>query len=147
MNIFEEIRKDHETQRTLINLLLETKGASQGREESWPKLKREMEQHAIAEERYFYNPLIKHDRTQEMARHSIAEHHELDEFIAKLDDMDMSASQWLITAKELGHMLLHHLEEEEQEIFQQAGHALSDKEKEKLAEQYRGFLNQAMSDS
>ena len=59
----------------------------------------------------------------------------------------MSASQWLVTAKELGHMLLHHLEEEEQEIFQQAGHALSDEEKEKLAQQYRGFLNQAMSDS
>lgn len=141
MNIFEEIRKDHDKQRTLVDLLVKTGGDSEGRRELWEKLKTELKEHAVAEERYFYNPLIEHDLTQEMARHSIAEHHELDELIATLEETNMTAPKWLITARELREALIHHLDEEEQEIFQQAGKALRDKDKESLAHQYRGYLN------
>lgn len=141
MNIFEEIRKDHDKQRTLIDLLLETQGDSDGRRELWARLKSELQRHEVAEERYFYGPLLKHDRTQDMARHGVHEHHEIDELIEKLDNMDFSASHWLLTARELKKVLLHHLEEEERKIFQQAGHALTEAEKEKLAQRYRGYLN------
>lgn len=141
MNIFEEIRKDHEVQRDQIEQLVNTQGDSAERREVWKKLKAELEGHAIAEERYFYSPMIAHDRTQELARHSIAEHHELDELIETLETTDLSAPKWLITARELQKLLVHHLDEEEHEIFQQAGHVLTDKDKVKLAQQFRGYRN------
>ena len=141
MNIFEEIRKDHEKQRNLIAELIETVGESDERKDLWARLKEELEGHENAEERYFYNPLMKHDLTQGMARHSIAEHHEIDELVEELDGTDMTAPKWLLTAKKLKEMLEHHLEEEEHEIFQQAGKALTEAEKSKLAEQFRGYRN------
>lgn len=134
--IFEAIREDHETQRTLVSLLVETEGASDGRKEIWPRLRREMQAHAGAEERFFYVPLMEHDMTQEAARHSVAEHKELDDYIEQLDDADMSGSAWLQIARTLGERLTHHLDEEEVEIYPVAGRVMSDADKTSLAVEY-----------
>ena len=134
--IFEAIRDDHETQRTLVSLLTETEGASEGRAELWGRLKQELQAHAGAEERFFYVPLMEHDMTQEAARHSVAEHKELDDFIEQLDSYDMSGPQWLQTARQLAERLTHHLDEEETEIYPVAGRVLTDAEKTSLGSEY-----------
>lgn len=136
MTIFESLRADHETQRTLADLLTKTHGDSDGRNELFARLKRELEAHAGAEERFFYVPLMEHDLTQENARHSVAEHKELDDLVEQLEGYDMSGPQWIQTAEKLAHLLTHHLDEEEQEVFQLAGKALSDDEKSSLADEY-----------
>ena len=137
MNIFEALREDHEVQRQLAELLLETEGDSEGRQELFRRLKRELEAHAGAEERYFYVPLMEHDLTQDKARHSVSEHKELDDFVEQLEEYDMSGSQWIRTAQDLVERLTHHLDEEEHEVFQLAGRELSDHEKRQFAESYR----------
>lgn len=137
MTIFDALRADHETQRTLIDILVDTTGDSEGRNEIFDKLQRELEAHAGAEERHFYVPLMEVDLTQESARHSVAEHKELDDFVEKLRDYDMSGPQWIQTARELRERLLHHLEEEEVEVFPVAGKALTDAQKQELADSYR----------
>ncbi len=147
MTIFEALRADHETQRTLADLLTKTKGDSDGRNELFARLKRELEAHAGAEERYFYVPLMEHDLTQEKARHSVAEHKELDDLVEKLEEYDMSGSQWLQTAEELAHLLTHHLDEEEQEVFQLAGKALSEAEKTSLAGEYDADMERRRADA
>ena len=140
MNIFEQIRKDHETQRTLIDLLVKTDGASEGREELYEKLKKELQVHADAEERYFYRPLMEADLTQDQARHSVAEHQEIDELIEQLDNTEMSSPGWLPTAKKLKESVLHHLDEEEHQVFQMAGKVLSEEQKSQLAQSYRKMM-------
>ncbi len=146
MTIFEAIRDDHETQRTLIDILVETTGDSEGRNEIFDKLERELEAHAGAEERYFYVPLMEADLTQDAARHSVAEHKELDDYVEKLREYDKSSSQWLQTARELRERLLHHLEEEEKEVFPVAGKALSDDQKESLSDEYRADMERRRSE-
>jgi len=141
MTIFESIRADHDTQRTLIDLLVKTEGDSEGRNEIFDKLKVELAAHAAAEERYFYVPLMEVDLTQEHARHSVAEHKELDDFVEQLEGYDMSGSQWLQTAQDLHHRLIHHLDEEEKEIFPVAGKALTDAQKDDLAGEYRSDMS------
>ena len=138
--IFEAIREDHQTQRTLVDLLTKTEGDSEGRQELFAKLTKQLSSHAAAEERYFYVPLMEHDLTQEHARHSVAEHKELDDFVEQLEKYDMSSSQWLITARELAERLVHHLDEEEVEIFPVAGKALSEDDKLALAKEYRADM-------
>ena len=145
MTIFEALRDDHDTQRTLVDLLVKTEGDSDGRHELFERLKRELTAHAAAEERYFYVPLMEVDLTQEHARHSVAEHKDLDDFVEQLEGYDMSGSQWLQTAKELADRLLHHLEEEEKEVFPVAGKALTDDQKSSLADEYRADMERHKS--
>jgi hypothetical protein len=135
-NIFEELRESHEKQRMLMNNLLQTSGDSLARREFYQELKNELNQHAVAEERCFYVPLIEKDNTIKMSRHGIAEHHVIDKIITQLDQTEFSSSGWLTIMKSLQHKVLHHLEEEEQHLFQMAGKVLSNQQKRSLAVEY-----------
>ncbi len=142
MTIFEALRKDHDIQRELVDNLVKTEGDSDKRNELFILLKRQLEAHAEAEERNFYKPLIDSDLTQGRARHSIAEHHEMDELIEELEETDYSSPGWLVTAKKLREQVHHHLDEEEQEVFQLAGKVLSDTQKTKLAAGYLAYMEE-----
>ena len=147
MNIFEALRTSHETQRALADQLIRTQGNSDDRDLLFKELRAELSAHAAAEERFFYVPLIAHDMTQEPSRHGIAEHHEMDELVEKLEDTDFSSPAWLATAKELHHKIYHHLKDEEQGVFQLAGKVLTEAEKISLAKDYEGeFVSQRVKD-
>ncbi|HAM74476.1 MAG TPA: hemerythrin [Alcanivorax sp.] len=137
MTLFEALREDHDTQRTLLGLLIKTHGDSDGREELFEKVKKALTSHAAAEERALYIPMMELDMTQEKPRHSVAEHHEIDELVEELEDTDFSSPGWLAAARKLHDLVTHHLDEEEQEVFQLAGRALSDDAKARLADTYR----------
>lgn len=134
--IFTALRADHEIQRRLVDDLVDTTGSSDDRRRLFAALKRELDAHAGAEERYFYGPLMDHDATQDSARHSVAEHQELDDLVEQLDDYDMSGPTWLPTAEQLRERLLHHLDEEEVEVFPVAGRVLGATAKAGLAAEY-----------
>lgn len=143
MNIFEALRISHATQRSLADDLIKTTGDSKERDLLFKELKAELAAHASAEERFFYVPLIAHDMTQEPSRHGIAEHHEMDKLVEKLEQTDFSSPAWIAVAKELHHKVYHHLEDEEQGVFQLAGKVLTEAEKLSLAKDYEGeFLSQ-----
>lgn len=135
-NIFEKLRESHQKQRMLMDELLKTSGDSQNRRALYSDLKHELEQHAIAEERCFYAPLIKEDNTVELSRHGIAEHHEIDKIIEQLDETEFSSTGWLTVMKSLQHKVSHHLSEEEHRFFQMAGKVFTEQQKQSLAKQY-----------
>ena len=142
MNIFEAIRKDHDIQRELLDKLVETSGDTKTRYSLFKKLKHELEIHANGEERHFYKPLIPVDMMQEHARHGIAEHHEIDELVEKLEKTDQDSSAWLKIAKNLKEKVEHHLEDEEHTFFQLAGKAFNEKQKEELANKYNNYMQE-----
>lgn len=135
-NIFDVLKESHEKQRLFLDALVTTSGDSSTRREFYHNLKHELTQHAAAEERYFYAPLIESDKTIDMTRHGIAEHHAIDKAIAQLDTTDWGSPAWLTLMKALRHTVLHHLEEEEQRFFQMAGKVMTDKQKQQLANDY-----------
>lgn len=141
MTIFEAIRKDHDIQRNLCKKLINTSGDTSKRKEYWTALKKELEVHADAEERFFYVPLIEKDMTQEHARHGVAEHHEMDELIEKIEDSEMDSPAWLTYAKQLSEKVHHHLEDEEHTFFQLAGKVLCESEKSSLEHDYRKHMS------
>ncbi|WP_298143159.1 hemerythrin domain-containing protein [uncultured Acinetobacter sp.] len=136
MNIFEALRESHQKQRELGEALLKTSGDSPERRDVFERYKNELFAHAVAEDRYFYIPLMMNDAGLNITRHALAEHHEMDELLEALTELEMSNSGWLNKAKKLVDTVLHHLDEEEHGFFQQAGKILSDKEKTSLAKQY-----------
>ena len=129
MKIFEALRKDQEKQRLLLKILAETSGDTAARREYFQELKDQLESHAVAEERHFYSHMLENDETVELTRHGIAEHHEIDELIEKLDETEMSSPAWLHYLKSLQEKVEHHLADEEQEFFQVAGKVLNDRKK------------------
>ncbi|RUR34117.1 hemerythrin domain-containing protein [Vreelandella nanhaiensis] len=137
MTIFDALRKDHDLQRDLLARLIETHGDSEERDTLYKQVKHELQHHAAAEERTFYIPLMELDLTQDKARHSVAEHHEIDELLEQLDSTEYSASSWLTYAKQLQHLVTHHLDEEEQEVFQLAGRGLENAQKTSFADDYQ----------
>ncbi|KEZ76901.1 hemerythrin domain-containing protein [Salinisphaera hydrothermalis] len=145
--IFEALRESHDKQRRLLAALSDTHGDTDKREGLFAAVKAELVHHENAEERYFYNPLMEHDMTQEKARHSVAEHHEIDELVEELEATDYSSPAWLNSAKKLEHLVTHHLDEEEQEVFQIAGRVLGDDEKTQLAHDYDQMMEEQASGS
>ena len=142
MEIFEAIRKDHEKQRALMETLTETSGDTKSRRRNFSELKAQLDQHAVAEERYFYAPLMKSDKTIGDSRHGIAEHHEIEELVEKLEETEMSSPAWLHFMKTLQDRVLHHLAEEENEFFEDANKVLSTRQKGELADEYNKEMQQ-----
>ena len=67
------------------------------------------------------------------ARHSVSEHKEIDDFLGELMEIDMSSSAWLAKFKDMRHRYLHHIDEEEEEMFPEAAKSLSDEAEARLA--------------
>ncbi|WP_420592883.1 hemerythrin domain-containing protein [Robiginitalea biformata] len=140
MNIYEAIRQDHDLQRSLLDQLLETSGDTSTRRTIFAKLKKELQVHADAEERFFYVPLIKKDATQEMARHGVAEHHEIDELVERMEETPFDSPGWLTLCKSLQEQVEHHLADEEKQFFQVSGKVLTESQKTGLAEEYSTYV-------
>ena len=127
-NLFSVLRDDHDRQRTLATLLAKTSGDSTGRDELFTRLR---------EERTLYRSLMGHDSTMGMARHSVAEHQELDELLEELSSTDRSSPGWLAAARKLCDRVHHHVAEEELEVFPWAGRVLTEAQKLELAQTFR----------
>lgn len=131
--IFRELKDDHEAHRTLLDLIEKTHGDSEGRRELFERFQVEVRAHAAAEEQSLYAVMLAKPELNEDGKHSVAEHKEIDDIIAELFEMDMSSSGWLTRFKTLKHDYLHHIDEEEEEIFPHAAKGLSDAQKAEIA--------------
>lgn len=124
--IYELLKKDHDKHRDLLAKLAETSGDSDERRKLWESFYCDVGAHAAAEEETFYAPLMEDEDGQPKGRHSVAEHKELDDIVQELVEMEMSSPGWLTRFKTLRERYEHHIEEEEEEIFETARKVLGD---------------------
>lgn len=136
MNIFEALRESHNVQKELAEQLIQTSGDTPERKKLFNLLKNELFAHAVAEDRYFYIPLMMTDSGLNITRHALSEHHQMDELLEQLTETEFSHSRWLVLAKKLSETVHHHLQEEERGFFQQAGKILDENQKITLAKKY-----------
>ena len=131
--IFADLKSDHDKHREMLEKLGETQGDSTERRKLFEALRMELQAHAAAEEESLYATMLANPGLRGEARHSVSEHKEIDDFLAELIDTDMSSGAWLTKFKDMRHRYLHHIEEEEEEMFPAAARALSDKAESRLA--------------
>ncbi|PNU01934.1 hemerythrin domain-containing protein [Novosphingobium guangzhouense] len=132
--IFRDLKADHDKHRKLLDQLGDTQGASDERKELFEELRKELQAHAAAEEESLYATMLGKPDLRDEARHSVSEHKEIDDFLGELFEIDMSSSAWLSKFKEMRHRYLHHIDEEEEEMFPEAAEELSSAEEKKIAE-------------
>ncbi|KQM18894.1 hemerythrin domain-containing protein [Novosphingobium sp. Leaf2] len=131
--IFQDLKNDHDKHRELLEKLGDTKGASDERKSLFETLRKELQAHAAAEEESLYATMLGREDLREDARHSVSEHKEIDDFLGELYEMDMSSSAWMTKFKEMRHRYLHHIDEEEEDMFPEASEKLSAEDEARLA--------------
>ncbi|PZT85409.1 MAG: hemerythrin HHE cation-binding protein [Citromicrobium sp.] len=130
--IFERLKQDHDRHRELLDKLLETSGDSAEREKLFVELTKELKAHAAAEEQALYSTMMRKPPTTSETRHSVAEHHEIDEALNDLAATDMASGGWLTKFKTFDHDYRHHIDEEEEEHFPDFEQYLDDKDMEHM---------------
>ena len=130
--IFKRLKADHERHRELLDKIGDTSGDSEERRQLLEEFTKDVKSHAAAEEQSIYAEMLENPETTEDTRHSVAEHHELDEMLNDLAATDMSSSAWLQKFKKLDHDYRHHIDEEEQDHFPEFDEYLSKEKKMEL---------------
>lgn len=125
-DIFSRLKQDHDKHRSLLDGL---RGARDGREAMFVELTKELKGHAAAEEQALYSTMMRKPPTTADTRHSVAEHHEIEEALNDLAATDMASSDWMAKFKDLDRRYRHHIDEEEQEHFPEFEEYLTDEDR------------------
>ena len=131
--IFARLKEDHDKHRTMLDLIDKTEGDSEGRNELFGRFKVEVTAHAAAEEETLYATMLAAPDMRDSAQHSVAEHKEIEDYLEELEEMDYSSSGWLTRFRTMKDRYLHHIEEEEDEMFIEAAKGLSEQKEKELA--------------
>lgn len=132
-NIFSALVEDHNRHRILIRQLCDTSGNSPERKQWMTELTFEIKGHSAAEEQALWSTVLRKPEITEEGRHAVAEHQELEKMLDDLAATDMSSAAWLVKMKKIRDKYLHHIDEEEQEIFAAVEKQLSDDDKKYMA--------------
>lgn len=133
-DIFERLKRDHDKHRKLLDQIMDTTGDSDDRNALFEELTMELKGHAAAEEQALYSTMLRKPPTTDETRHSVAEHHEIDEMLNDLAATDMSSGAWLTKFKEFDHRYRHHIEEEEEDHFPDFADYLTDEDTNHMRE-------------
>lgn len=131
--IFDRLKQDHDKHRDLLDQIEQTSGDSAERRNLFEQFTKDVKSHAAAEEQAVYSTMLRKPETTDETRHSVAEHHELDELLNDLAATDMSSAAWLQKFKQLKHDYLHHIDEEEEDHFPDFEDELTEDDEKEMA--------------
>jgi hemerythrin-like domain-containing protein len=135
-DIYADLKRDHDKQRGMLRQLGEMEGAADGRRDLFDAFRLEVQSHAAAEEESLYATMLGEPELRDEARHSVAEHKEVDDLLGELLDMEFGTDAWEEKFRQMRHRYEHHIDEEEEEMFPAAEAKLDDATEERLAETY-----------
>ncbi|MCE7794985.1 hemerythrin domain-containing protein [Sphingobium sufflavum] len=130
--IFADLKKDHDNHRALLARIDETKDKG-ALEKLFIEFRTEVTAHAAAEEESLYSTMLAKPDLREEAQHSVSEHKEIEDYMEEMADHDAGSVKWNAIYAQLRKRYLHHIEEEEEEMFPEASDGLSDAEEKRLA--------------
>lgn len=115
------LKKDHSLFKKLCQQLedLDLEQVSE-RKEVFMHLKSELEIHSKLEEALLYPQLKSLDKTHKQILESTEEHHLVEKLLIDLSTMPMNTEEWNAKMTVLKENLLHHIREEEEELFPKA---------------------------
>lgn len=137
MTIFEDLRASHEIQRALARTMTHARASADNHRAAFLALARELDAHAVAEERHFYVPLLMDDAGLSVTRHALADHRKAEKWVEQLRGVDPTSDRFGELAKCLSAEVRDHLDEEEHGTFQLAGKLLSKTRQQQLSRAYR----------
>ncbi len=116
-DIFSTLKQDHDKHRALLARIDRTDSEDEQRTELFTQFTLEAKAHAAAEEQALYSTVMRKPKLTSEVRHSVSEHHEVEEMLNDLAATDTASDEWLTKFREMQHRYLHHIKEEEEEHF------------------------------
>jgi hypothetical protein len=133
MNAITLLKQDHEDVKKMLSELDDTtERAVKTREQTFTKLKADLEVHEAIEEEIFYPALKEHPKTKDIALEGYEEHHVVDTVMGEMLDLPVSDETWTAKFSVMKENLEHHIEEEETDMFVKARKIFSDEELEQM---------------
>jgi hemerythrin-like domain-containing protein len=143
MNAFQLLKEDHQKVDSIFQQLEPTtERAEKTRTELFAKLRDELDIHTRVEESVFYPAIKQAAETREMVFEGLEEHHVVKLLLKELESLPVDTEQWTAKLKVLKENVEHHVEEEEQEMFQKARQVLDEDEINQLGAQMEEMKKQ-----
>lgn len=130
--IFARLKADHDRHRDLLDRIDATQGDSDDRRYLFEAFRVEVTAHAASEEMSLYATMLGKPDLRDDAQHSVSEHKEIDDLLTELYEMDFASTGWLTRFRSMKERYLHHIDEEEEEMFPVAEKGLSEATKREL---------------
>lgn len=131
--IFDDLKADHDRHRNLLDRIARGDGDKSALFEAF---RVEVSAHAASEEQTLYASMMADPELQDEARHSVAEHKEIDDYLTELCELDPATGEWTAKFDTMKHRYLHHIEEEEDEMFVEAEEKLPEAVTNLIGERY-----------
>lgn len=132
MDPFELLKTDHRKVEQLFSQLESASGKQ--KIQVFDQIKTELELHTQIEEKIFYPALEEPEETHDLALEAYEEHAVVKKLLKELGRAKSANEEWEAQAKVLQENVEHHVQEEENELFEKAESALGEEELEELGE-------------
>lgn len=139
MQIYDVLKRDHEEVQGFLNELISLKEDDDYRFVLIEEIANSLIPHSRAEESVFYNTLRAVNAEKGLILHGYKEHLEAESLLRALQVMDKMNLDWKKTAEKLRDALEHHIQEEENDIFDEAKNAFTSDEAEMMAEAFENL--------
>ena len=136
MDIYQQLKADHDRQRNLMAAVVEACADLEARRRLFHDLCTELDAHGAAEEQTFHAALLTLSKDHESIRQRVAEHDEIAVLIADLAAADLDDPAWLCRFKTFKGKVDHHLDKEETDDFALARRHLDDDRAATLGERF-----------
>src|ERR1700737_2714795 len=128
MDAIELLKDDHKTVEKIFTAM----ESKDDRQRLFPELDRELSVHAEIEEKIFYPATKEAEPTRDLVLESIEEHKQIKMVLADLEQTDKTTDVWGAALKVLKEDVMHHVGEEEHELFPKVRKVLSKQRLEAL---------------
>ena len=134
---FEALKKDHDEVKGILEKLKESsKTAEKTREKLFVQLKQELVPHLKAEEATFYQALSSKKNGRQHALEAKEEHDLTALVCTQMEQISPKEDVWAAKMKVLKELVEHHIEEEEEEIFEIAQEELKPEEFQQIMQNF-----------
>src|SRR3984893_6089330 len=128
MDAIELLKEDHKK----IEKIFSSMEKKENRQKMFPELDRELGVHPEMEEKIFYPATKEAEPTRDLVLESIEEHKQIKMVLADLEQTDKTTDEWGAALKVLKEDVMHHVGEEEDELFPKVKKILSKEHLEDL---------------
>ena len=132
MDPFELLKQDHQTVSKLFDRIEAASGKA--KISIFQQIKSELDLHTHIEETIFYPAIEQANETRALTLEAYEEHKVIKELLSELDAGKSASDGWKAKLTVLKENVEHHVEEEENELFDKANDVLTGEEAEKLGD-------------
>ena len=133
MNALDLLKEDHRKVEKLLEKMDDTSEDDVSkRKELFGEFTAEMQAHEIIEEEILYPALKQNPKAKEVVLEGFEEHHVVDVILNELNQVPFDDEQWAAKFSVMKENVEHHIEEEEEDMFEKAEEIFDESELEEM---------------